>query len=152
TQNTQRKHRDHREKFNSLWSLCLRCALCFSPLALMRRRFGFMHQLLCARLEAEDGGGEGEFFIACEVHVGRNYAPAVSRDAEVVAEENLYVASKRLLIDLVVDERAPAVGAARKRQAGERAHRIAAVVEGDVQRAVRRVNRQPSEELRLAVL
>src|SRR5205085_6440098 len=115
----------------------------------MRRRWlGLIQQLLSPRLESEECGGDGERTVADEVHVHRDYTPAVCCDARVVAEEDARVACERLLIDFVIDEGAPAVGAAREGQPRERVRRVAPVVEDDVQRAVRRVYRHPSEELR----
>ena len=86
------------------------------------------------------------------MHEYRDDSSIVSSDAGVIAEEDSFVTTERLLIDLMIDECAPAVCAARHGEPRPSAFRLAAVVEDRVQRTINRINGHPREELRLAVL
>src|SRR2546423_14095957 len=97
---------------------------------------GLSALVLRARLEVEDGGGDGQVSIVNEMHVHGDDTPVVSRDAVVVAEEDKRVTSEGRLIDLVVDEGVTAVRAAGQGQPCARVFVVAAVVEDYVQRAV----------------
>src|SRR5256885_16271436 len=86
------------------------------------------------------------------MHEHRHDATVESGDAAVVAEEYAWVGSERFDINLAIDERLPAVNAAREGDARLRARQIAPIVIDDVHRAVNRIDRHPGEELLFSIL
>src|SRR6266404_6949692 len=88
--------------------------------------------LLCSRLEVKESDGNCQLLLFSKVHEDWNHSSVIGRNAAIIAKENLRIAGKRRLIDLVVDEGSSAIDAARQREPCQRAFSVSSIIKDNV--------------------